>query len=249
MTSDAVKMAKEALRPFSLDIRPEVPGDTMMDTLAWSADQHRAASLALAALEQAGEPVADFYYPIEMPLNADGHGPATVGEDVTTMTFEVWDQFCDSHGRFARLSDAIQRARQLNALPTLQRLDQEFDAGEAEPFAYMIRDSDGKVFWDEDHCIWTHREDAEEAAEDKGMTMFGVYDGPVPPQSRGQAFDGEGEAWDIIDMLAATFRRWIEIGADKQPHFKNGLRPWGSSELAHMADRLAALSSAKRGEG
>ena len=41
--TDTVNMGIEALRPFALDIRPEVPGDTMIDTLAWTADQHRAA--------------------------------------------------------------------------------------------------------------------------------------------------------------------------------------------------------------
>ncbi|WP_314717451.1 hypothetical protein [Sphingobium yanoikuyae] len=132
----------------------------------------------LSALEQAGEPVADFYYPIEMPLNADGHGPATVGEDATTMTFEVWDQFCDSHGRFARLSDAIQRARQLNALPTLQRLGQEFDAGEGHRLAHAWLDENFSDVPDADFS----------AADMERAFLAGLA------QSRGQAFDGEGEA-------------------------------------------------------
>ena len=54
-------------------------------------------------------------------------------------------------------------------------------AGEVEPFAWMLRQSDGKVFWDEDHCIWTHKADAEEAAEESGMELFGVYTSPPTP--------------------------------------------------------------------
>lgn len=128
-----------------------------------------------AALEQAGEPVADFYYPIEMPLTADGQGPATVGKDAASMTYEVWDQFCDSHGRFDRLSDAIRRARQLNALPTLQRLGQEFDAGEDKPVAYI------------DRAIFTRKAEFERngwVAYDRplGCSAMPLY--AHPPQSR-----------------------------------------------------------------
>ena len=101
----------------------------------------------LATLERAGEPVADFYYPIEMPLNADGQGPATVGKDAASMTYEVWDQFCDSHGRFDRLSDAIRRARQLNALPTLQRLGQEFEEGDGFAIGDPVEKFTGEAIW------------------------------------------------------------------------------------------------------
>ncbi|WP_125998169.1 hypothetical protein [Sphingobium yanoikuyae] len=127
-----------------------------------------------------------------------------------------------------------------------QRLGQEFDAGEGEPFAYMLRDTDGKVFWDEDMCIWTHREDAEEAAEDKGMAMFGVYDGPVLPQSRGQAFDGEGEAGKILRAISARMAiacDWTKAGKD---HVKVRTADW--HVLMEIGYQARALSNAKRGE-
>ena len=31
------------------------------------------------------------YYPIEMPVSSDGNGPATVGVDATSITYEVWE--------------------------------------------------------------------------------------------------------------------------------------------------------------
>ncbi|WP_313231894.1 hypothetical protein [Sphingobium yanoikuyae] len=166
--------------------------------------------------EQAGEPVADFYYPIEMPLNADGHGPATVGEDATTMTFEVWDQFCDSHGRFARLSDAIQRARQLNALPTLQRLGQEFDAGEGHRLAHAWLDENFSDVPDADFS----------AADMERAFLAGLA------QSRGQAFDGEGEALSIAGKIPIS-----EFPGKSY-----------ADKLDNAAKVIAALSSAKRGE-
>ncbi|WP_394436728.1 hypothetical protein ACGGKE_07790 [Sphingobium naphthae] len=57
-----------------------------------------------------------FYYVIDMPLNAEGLGPATIGKDAVKMTYQVWDQYCDTHGEFDLLSNAIRHAQQLNAL-------------------------------------------------------------------------------------------------------------------------------------
>lgn len=31
------------------------------------------------------------YHVVEMPLNANGDGPATVGVDAAKMTYEIWD--------------------------------------------------------------------------------------------------------------------------------------------------------------
>lgn len=77
------------------------------------------ASEIIAALPKAGEVVNDvrkwFHYPIEMPLTADGQGPATIGKDAAKMTYEVWDQHTDSHGSFEILPDAINEAMRLNA--------------------------------------------------------------------------------------------------------------------------------------
>lgn len=72
---------------------------------------------------QAGGDAADFYYPIEMPLNEEGNGPATIGKDAATMTYQVWDKFCDSHGSFEHLADAIRESKRLNAIRALPTQD------------------------------------------------------------------------------------------------------------------------------
>ena len=56
-----------------------------------------------------------FYYPIEMPVTADGHGPATVGVDAVKITYEVWDCLLNSHGSHDNLPDAINQAIALNS--------------------------------------------------------------------------------------------------------------------------------------
>ena len=56
-----------------------------------------------------------FYYPIEMPVTADGHGPATVGVDAVKITYEVWDRLLNSHGSYDNLPDAINQAIALNS--------------------------------------------------------------------------------------------------------------------------------------
>ena len=40
---ERIKQAEEVIRPFALDLRPEVPDDQLIDTLAWTAGEHRAA--------------------------------------------------------------------------------------------------------------------------------------------------------------------------------------------------------------
>ena len=57
-----------------------------------------------------------FYFPIEMPLTADGQGPATVGVDAATISYEVWDVLLNTHSSHNNLPDAINEAMRLNAL-------------------------------------------------------------------------------------------------------------------------------------
>lgn len=59
-----------------------------------------------------------WYFPIEMPLNAYGYGPAKVGEDAVEVTYEVWDRELSSHGSFKFLPDAINYAMKLNVEKT-----------------------------------------------------------------------------------------------------------------------------------
>lgn len=54
-----------------------------------------------------------FFYPITMPLTKDGNGPAQLHE-AEKITYEVWDQFCTSHGSFEHLSSAIDLSNVLN---------------------------------------------------------------------------------------------------------------------------------------
>lgn len=44
---EEIKRLREALEPFALNIRPEVPDDFAIETVAWTAAQHRAARTAL----------------------------------------------------------------------------------------------------------------------------------------------------------------------------------------------------------
>lgn len=52
------------------------------------------------------------YFPIVMPL-LDGNGPAT-DEECNKITWEVWDQLCNTYGSFDYLPDAINKAIQMN---------------------------------------------------------------------------------------------------------------------------------------
>lgn len=54
------------------------------------------------------------YYPIEMPVDSEGRGPATMGVDAVRMTYEVWDQLFNVHASFDNLPDAINEAMRLN---------------------------------------------------------------------------------------------------------------------------------------
>lgn len=55
-----------------------------------------------------------WHYPIEMPITAEGQGPAKVGVDAAAMTYEVWDKLLNSHASFDNLPDAINDAMRRN---------------------------------------------------------------------------------------------------------------------------------------
>lgn len=54
------------------------------------------------------------YYPIEMPVDSEGRGPATIGVDAVRMTYEVWDQSFNTYASFDNMPDAINEAMRLN---------------------------------------------------------------------------------------------------------------------------------------
>ena len=55
-----------------------------------------------------------WYFPIIVPLDEDGYGPEEDFTKVDKITFEVWDQNCESHGSFSVLPLAINKAMELN---------------------------------------------------------------------------------------------------------------------------------------
>jgi len=54
-----------------------------------------------------------WYYVIVMPLDEDGNGPAS-DQECHKITWEVWDQVCETYGSFDYLPDAIDHAEKLN---------------------------------------------------------------------------------------------------------------------------------------
>ena len=76
-----------------------------------------------------------FHYPIEMPVTAEGEGPATVGRDAARVTYEVWDVLLNTHAAFNNLPDAINEAMRLNA--KRQRKEAMRHGG---PTSFIVRD-------------------------------------------------------------------------------------------------------------
>lgn len=51
------------------------------------------------------------HYVTPMPVNAEGNGPATIGEDAVKIEYEVWEaDLCTTIGSYEFLPDAINRA-------------------------------------------------------------------------------------------------------------------------------------------
>ena len=69
-----------------------------------------------------------FHYPIEMPVNYEGQGPATVGKDAVSITYEVWDVLLNSHSSFTNLPDAINEAIRLNDQTPKEIEEDEIDS-------------------------------------------------------------------------------------------------------------------------
>ena len=92
---DEIKELKSALRRIE---REEKPTD---------ADR-------IAELEAENARLRDcrewMFYPVEMPLSADGQGPATVGVDAVSISYEVWDRLLNSYSSHGNLPDAINDA-------------------------------------------------------------------------------------------------------------------------------------------
>lgn len=73
---------------------------------------------ALAQVERMRDVRSWWHYSIEMPLSSDGQGPAMIGVDAKSMTYEVWDQTLNTHSSHDNLPDAINAAMQMNSALT-----------------------------------------------------------------------------------------------------------------------------------
>jgi hypothetical protein len=286
---------------------------------------------ALAALEQAGEPVADW--------RSFKRGPYVVydPDDETYLAVGgAWHLDLDDGDSFAIFEDAQRAADDaglgkvesywVHQCPdlihdayqqfTLQRLGQEFDAGEGEPVAYMytkkgyfanwspgvikgltdkgwtetslyahppqsrvaadpvgLRDDEGKLVATARRNIRTFISAASFNSENDRQAAIACIDvledhmnglgdlvavlrsafdaasslatpAQPDPQSRGQAFDGEGKA---RELLAQAYEE--QIGEGPYPSYARLARE-GSGDFTLCSIRAIqrALSSAKRGE-
>jgi len=43
----------------------------------------------------------------------------------------------------------------------------------------------------------------------------------------------------VATMLCETFKRWLEMGPEQQPHFPDGIRPWSTGDLKWIVEHLS----------
>ncbi|ATP19811.1 hypothetical protein [Sphingobium yanoikuyae] len=248
--NDAVKMALEALTDIRTSIECAAGCDEGIDPMAavseimsaygtaMASAYSRAADMLniLAALEQAGEPVAKLHY----------------SGDVMEAVQQLLER-----GRATLDSEGYLVTHPAEApLPTLQRLGQEFDAGEeAETLAAMLFESVGDMTWHDPRAEMLVKDEWRQLAK-RGLELLHKR---FPPQSRGQAFDGElplkfdprdAKRWWEENMREGKFVS-ARLAGDGYVKFQ-----WRDADESgdysvpwtRIALWLAALSSAKRGE-
>jgi len=292
--TDAVKMAIERVKAR---FHPHYGIDGASDSKQLASD----CQTLIAALEQAGEPVADDAR--EKLAGEQGEQCERCqgnGEIVTD-----WDRYMHAHDgdvgdeAVADCPDCSGTGRIEGEAPLspLQRLGQEFDAGEAEPIAWMwdyrVRYRDDGNDWsigtvgrnkppadNSDYRnvvpLYAHPPQSRVAAEPVGLRAVEganshVFDLRIligdsddekaeciafanepwagriiaalatpsqpDPQSRGQAFDGEGEA---VDAIMAALSEYDPTLYEQES--------WEITLMNVKPIIAAALSSAKRGE-
>lgn len=201
------------------------------------------APVGRAALEQAGEPVEGREVCRECGSDAltwfahyRNRSQVVEGRLKTSDVECIFVLGCDACSETLRTVPADEMAAKLTEapLPTLQRLGQEFDAGEGHRLAHAWLDENFSEVPDADFS----------AADMERAFLAGLA------QSRGQAFDGEEEAIRVLDGANShCFDMRIVVGDGDANERDSGAEciafanePWAS----RIAD---ALSSAKRGEG
>lgn len=128
------------------------------------------------------------------------------------------------------------------AMSEIQRLGQEFDAGEVK--AYLYERGDRSFF----------EREMKPAEFYPNWKITPLY--AHPPQSRGQAFDGDGEGFAIGDPVEKFTGEAIWHGVVVASYLTSKgkrryvveVKPQGFQMIA-VPSQLRALSSAKRGEG
>lgn len=96
----------------------------LSDALEEAIDLAVEADGILSALEPTESDPSSYYFPVPMPLDADGKGPASFEKgEVRKLVFEVWDQDFRTHGTFDSLLEAIAHANRLNAPTTCTKLE------------------------------------------------------------------------------------------------------------------------------
>lgn len=242
--TDAVKMAIEVLDKCRAQFQFYANEHTAAGNLEKAATNQRFADMAACALEQAGEPVSGI-----------GHG-----EEADYAELKRLYNFSDDD------SAQFTRWNMLTAIRHGKRLGQEFDAGEgiSEAEALALRGPS-----DDDRAV---AENIYKAQRDRGAfctsevaALIASYRTMVtlgsahPPQSRGQAFDGElplkfdprdAKRWWEGNMKESKFVS-ARLAGDGYVKFQ-----WRDADESgdysvpwtRIALWLAALSSAKRGE-
>ena len=89
--------------------------DTSLILDALTIGQIRANRVLRSGIEAENDVRNWWHYPIQMPVNESGEGPATVGKDAVLVKYEVWDRLYNTHAIFDNLPDAINKAMELNA--------------------------------------------------------------------------------------------------------------------------------------
>lgn len=88
-------------------LRPEyLGGFTLIDFIR---------QIAQIALRQRAPWSHRMFFPIVMPVNEHGQGPASEEKgEIRKLTWEVWDQHCSSYGSYDTLGEAVLKAEELN---------------------------------------------------------------------------------------------------------------------------------------
>lgn len=266
MESDAVKMAIEALefgngRDASVNLQgalDELRGRHKVDdgcvierTLNRVIGQ---IELARAALEQGGEPVAGD--PLRGALGGSfciteskGHPEPTNRSYRMIFSFPTMEAMHAAHAAYVTGEPP---------LPTLHRLGQEFDAGEAEPVAYRFVHLDYAGRKVSRYGAYPERVNGHDPIE-----AHPLYE--HPQKSRGQAFDGEGEGEEfnrgyllavanLMNLHGAEVEArdvLMQLGCSREAMEAMDFCDFDLEPLRRIFDDIEAraLSSAKRGEG